>query len=552
MNLRAILLLPCLWIVLSLNAQSYTVEAEDGILSGPIVETIYTGFNGTGYVGPFSDTSHYITMTVEVVSSGVYNLGIRYNQPWSVKDEDVRVNGFYHGTYTFPPTNGFDTLDAGNVLLHAGENTITIDANWTWIYIDNIVITKVIISPIDYGQADELLIDPLATSETVSLFNRLVDNYGEKVISGQFDNFAGLESISINRPVIRGWDVGNYTNGYPYSWDNGTGTHAFGWRDYGATEEIIDWYHQEGGCGMVTIQWHWHAPDGIGSVPGLNNFMSENTTFDISQAVVPSHPDHQYLLEDIDSIATQLQRLQEEGIPVLWRPLHEASGTWFWWGAHEAQPCLDLYDLMYDRLTNYHGLHNLIWVWSGAPELDWYPGNEKVDIYGLDSYPDAFDYGSQKFEFEEFYDICGGEKIIAMTENGPIPDPDELIAQDAIWSYFMTWDGMVTSDNEAEHITSVYSNANVLTLGNSGCSATVGTTTNDDFISFDVYPNPSVGAFTIRVPTDMTIQISLMKGPVIATFVVEDTKSMSLASGVYLITAIGFDKTTTKKLIISD
>ncbi len=39
------------------------------------------------------------------------------------------------------------------------------------------------------------------------------------------------------------------------------------------------------------------------------------------------------MVRDIDAIASLLKRLQDHGVTVLWRPLHEAAGGWFWWGA---------------------------------------------------------------------------------------------------------------------------------------------------------------------------------------------------------------------------
>lgn len=38
------------------------------------------------------------------------------------------------------------------------------------------------------------------------------------------------------------------------------------------------------------------------------------------------------------------------GVPVLWRPLHEAGGKWFWWGSHGASVTIKLYDIMFNRL----------------------------------------------------------------------------------------------------------------------------------------------------------------------------------------------------------
>ena len=73
----------------------------------------------------------------------------------------------------------------------------------------------------------------------------------------------------------------------------------------------------------------------------------------------------------------------------MWRPLHEAEGGWFWWGAEGAEPCKELYRLLYKKLTEEYKLDNLIWEWTGSTSpvaADWYPGDDVVDIIGYDKY----------------------------------------------------------------------------------------------------------------------------------------------------------------------
>lgn len=140
-----------------------------------------------------------------------------------------------------------------------------------------------------------------------------------------------------------------------------------------------------------------------------STFYTDQTNFDVSRAVQSGTPENLATLRDIDSIAVQLQRLENAGVPVLWRPLHEAGGGWFWWGAKGAAAAKALYDIMYDRLTNVHGLHNLIWEWS-TNEPEWYPGNNKVDIIGYDSYPGKYVYSSQKGVFDQLFTLVEGKK----------------------------------------------------------------------------------------------------------------------------------------------
>lgn len=106
--------------------------------------------------------------------------------------------------------------------------------------------------------------------------------------------------------------------------------------------------------------------------------------------------------------------MQSSKIPVLWRPLHEAGGKWFWWGGKTNLDAKKLYQLMYSRYTDYHQLNNLIWVWS-TPEADWYPGHQLVDIMGYDSYPGSFNYGCRDDIYAKLRGIVSTKKMIQMT-----------------------------------------------------------------------------------------------------------------------------------------
>jgi len=320
---------------------------------------------------------------------------------------------------------------------------------------------------INYDNVTDLLINENADEKTQELYDYLKANYGQNIISGQTSYWEQLIEITGKEPMLRAFDFQSYTQGYPYVWE-GDG-HTFGWHDNGSTQQAINWYKSTNRQGIVTFQWHWHSP--FGGNPGTNTFYSWLTSFSVINAITSGTAENTAILQDIDSIATQLKKLQHAGVPVLWRPLHEASGhgaidgsnAWFWWGSDGAVACLELYDIIYERLTDYHQLNNLIWVWS-SPEDHWYPENEKVDILGYDSYPGDFNYAPNKQMFDQLYNVVGGEKIIAMSENGPIPDIDQCINQDAMWSYFSSWSNLVAEQNSPEHIQAVYNHPNVLTL----------------------------------------------------------------------------------------
>lgn len=436
-----------------------SAEAENGVLTGVNVSKAVPGYSGSGYVTGFDQATDKVTVTLNVPVKDFYKFVIRYNSTSGDKTQYLIVNNGGASSVVFLKTTTWSNIDAGKYLLNAGVNTITIQSSWGWMDIDKFSLYTA--SKNTYSITSDL-VNPNANTEAKSLYQFLLSKFNSKIISGQTNSFyPEVKSIGGQSPMIRGFDFQHYTQGYAYLWVNGA--HTFGWEDDGTVKQAIDWYKSTSGKGIVTFQWHWHSPSG--GQAGTNTFYTNQTTFDVSKAVISGTIENTLVLRDIDSIATQLNRLQTAGVPILWRPLHEAGGTWFWWGAKGPKACKDLFYIMYDRLTNYHHLNNLIWVWS-TPETDWYPGNDFIDILGYDSYPGLYNYDIQKNSFDRIYALSQSNKLIAMTENGPIPNPDDCLALDAPWAYFMSWGDLVTAQNTNQHIIDVFNNPNVLTLEN--------------------------------------------------------------------------------------
>ncbi|MFE9751260.1 glycosyl hydrolase [Saccharothrix saharensis] len=189
--------------------------------------------------------------------------------------------------------------------------------------------------------------------------------------------------------------------------------------------------------------------------------------FDLAAALAdPASTDHRLLIRDMDAIAVQLKRLADAKVPVLFRPLHEAEGGWFWWGAKGPGPAKQLWRILHDRLVNHHDLHNLIWVWNSvSPE--WYPGDDVVDVVSADVYLPQGDHGPAIGTYERLVDLGGDKKLVALGEVGSIPDPDQIRAYDARWSWFVTWSGSFIQDgvvNPRDFLQRVYHHADIITL----------------------------------------------------------------------------------------
>lgn len=259
-----------------------------------------------------------------------------------------------------------------------------------------------------------------------------------------YDKFVNTTGF---KPIVRGFDMQNYSPHNPwYNWNPS---------DDGTVKLAIDWYQNiTKKQGIVYFFWHWFSP----TEGGLRSstFYTNYTNFNVSNAVIRNTREYNATIRDLDAIAVQLKKLQASKVPVLWRPLHEAGGKWFWWGAKTSAACIGLYNLMYDRYTNYYKINNLIWVWS-TPEPDWYPGNTKVDIIGYDNYPGSNNYDCRANIYASLNKIVQGKKMIQMTETGPIPNITDCFKAGVRWGVFMTWDDLVFSQNSASQIKSIYS-----------------------------------------------------------------------------------------------
>lgn len=290
------------------------------------------------------------------------------------------------------------------------------------------------------------------------LFQQLTDIWKAKsaTLSGQTNNYYDdLVGMIGKSPVVKGFDMQNYSPHNPWhddwsSWDDGTVADAIAW--YGAT----------GGKGIVQFQWHWFSP--MGGSLSTSTFYSRNTDFDTAKSVVVGTDENTALLRDLNAVAIQLARLRDAGVPVLWRPLHECrgndGGAWFWWGTAGPTVLLQIFDIMRDVFLNHHKLDNLIWVWS-EPSPDWYPGNDKIDIVGVDSYPAAFDYNCNEATWNQYLEMTNCKKMLAFSEVGTIPDIDTCHNNGIKWLYFMAWGNLVSKDNTAEHLSSVFSSSHV-------------------------------------------------------------------------------------------
>lgn len=190
--------------------------------------------------------------------------------------------------------------------------------------------------------------------------------------------------------------------------------------------------------------------------------------FHVADAVVEGTWENDYLKYDLENVSKYLKLLQAENIPILWRPFHEASGKWFWWGS-DAENYKKLWIMMYNYFES-QGIDNLIWVWtSQVGDDDWYPGDKYVDVIGCDIYGSSPKPQTAYEKLKKAYP----NKIITLSEcgwsdytNACVPKMSEQLAAGAKWSWFMPWydnDGAQNSHADDAWWTDAMSTENVVT-----------------------------------------------------------------------------------------
>ncbi len=425
------------------------IEAEDAEGSWSLAQDDYRpGYSGTGYLTGFSAAEgNSLSFEFDIPADQHYDISVCFASDEVVKNE-ILMNGeeLFDFECTQETAGRFVIKTYYGVFIEKGKVRMTVrelEGGFDLDYIklrnnQSIYSSKTDISP--------ELSNPDASEEAKELMKYLTDNFGKRILTGQYVSDARnieiekIHEYTSNYPAIRFGDLSQYSvnASEPVKPEDDEIEAGIKWAEKG---------------GIVGYMWHWKAP------LYENEFYSEKTDFDLSLAVTDldvallsaERIDELYdegmitaetllIVHDIDNISEQLARLRDKNIPVLWRPLHEASGDWFWWGEAGPEGYRWLWDLLYRRQTRYHKLNNLIWIWS-AQGTDYYTDSSDFDIAAVDLYSDNTDNTSYYKQYQWLYSLTGGQKLIALSECGTLPDMELTFRDRAVWSFFGLWYG---------------------------------------------------------------------------------------------------------------
>ncbi|MEM8861291.1 MAG: glycosyl hydrolase, partial [Chloroflexota bacterium] len=294
------------------------------------------------------------------------------------------------------------------------------------------------------------------------------------VLSGQhighgYGTTAGYDDLVVELAEQSGHYVGLVEADY-HDWDYIQDAYAF-------NQPLIKHWNRGGLVGI-----NWSSPN-----PWTGGDVWDQSQADLNELLDPNSAAHAVWMSQLDYVADGLAHLEENGVVVLFRPLHEMNGDWFWWGAHihvgENDPYIQLWRHMHYYFTETKGLDNLLWVYAAStytgeswkqPVDFYYPGDDVVDIVALDVYDDAIDAAG----YEQMLELG---KPFALAEVGPLNQRDgsfdNLFMLEQILNnypesiYFLTWHGWI-EDDAYQHLPMAH-NQNAVSLMQHECVTTV-------------------------------------------------------------------------------
>ncbi|WBV53658.1 glycoside hydrolase family 26 protein [Chryseobacterium gambrini] len=329
------------------------------------------------------------------------------------------------------------------------------------------------LSALYFANAQFRLSDEKATQETQNLYQNLAKAQRKGYFIGHQDDLAygvywkyqqgrsDVKEVVKDHPAVYGWELGNLELGKTENLDG---------VPFSKIKEFIKEGYRRGG--IITISWHSNNP-----ITGGNAWDFSNTSI---KSILEGGDKHSVFLSYLDKIADFLADLKDDNgtpIPILWRPFHEHTGTWFWWGAKSAsdEEYKELYRFSLDYLKNEKKLHHLISVYNTSVEystpeefLKRYPGDSYVDMMSFDAYQrGSVDEGKK---FAEKLDVLISamnqaaekhNKISAIGEIGynQIPDSEwftkilKPVFDKHTFSYVLFWRnaGFKPGNNEVEY-----------------------------------------------------------------------------------------------------
>lgn len=278
------------------------------------------------------------------------------------------------------------------------------------------------------------MVDKNATTETAALFYNLRNSGKTKIIIGQQDafnsfyetsGFSDIKKSTGNDPAILGSDFMFITD------KENPSNNWFVQQENKIIQDTKDAYNK----GIInTFCWHLREPYNENSFYASD--MTDSQKSDAFKSLLPGGKFNDWYKKKLDKVASIVSNLKDNNgklIPIIFRPFHEFDGNWFWWGANycTSEEYISVYRFTVNYLRDTKNVHNILFAFSpdnsyttSSSYLSRYPGDDYVDILGMDNYGDFDNKGTSgaslaNSKLKLISDLAiSKNKIAALTETG--------------------------------------------------------------------------------------------------------------------------------------
>lgn len=282
-------------------------------------------------------------------------------------------------------------------------------------------------------------IDPQATAETKALYKNLKKLSKKHTLFGHQhateyghgwfgdENRSDVKSVTGSHPAVIGVD---------FSGLSGLPAAEIEKNKAALKKNITDTYNRGG---VTTVAWHFSNPVAKGGF-----YWVDSLSLPAVKYIIPggkAHDQYKQILDNVASLVKDLKGKDGKQVPIIFRPYHEFDGEWFWWGKPHCttEEFKALWRFTVSYLKDSSNVHNIIYAFSPdnkfnteAEFLERYPGDEWVDMVGMDNYGDMgrdnsynVEAATRKLTIVSDYAKKTG-KLAAFTETGleSIPNPN--------------------------------------------------------------------------------------------------------------------------------
>jgi mannan endo-1,4-beta-mannosidase len=298
-----------------------------------------------------------------------------------------------------------------------------------------------------FGQSGMQLIDKNASTETNNLYYNLIQLSRHYILFGhqhatQYGHGwegdadrSDVKSVAGSHPAVIGVDFSGLS-GRPDS--------VIDKEKIALRKNISDTYNRGG---ITTVSWHFSNPVSKGDF-----YWNDSVSAPAVKMIIPGgshHEKYKKILQTIAGFSTSVEGDDGKLVPMIFRPFHELDGNWFWWGkAHcTVEEITGLWKFTVTYLRDSLHVHNFIYAFSPdnsftseATYLERYPGDNYVDIVGVDDYNDFGRYGKYNLDsgiirLKIVNDYAHkANKVAAFTETGL-----ESIPNANWWTKILLW-----------------------------------------------------------------------------------------------------------------